>query len=176
METKPFDEEMWKKCDGPTKELVANLLTSTGRYTLTTPLEDQHEAYKRRDFRVISTPGDWLVDVEVEQKLVWTKEHRWQGYPTLDVPARKNESTASLYFMANKHLNTLACTQMPRILGSPVYRKNTKHNLGRTYHEKFFAVDLKHCTFFSIKDNVVRRISPEGKVLETYSWRLDYGL
>ncbi len=172
---KPFDKEMWAKCDGPTKQLVASILMASGKYTLAVPLVDQQEAFKRHDFMIQHIVGDWRVYVEVEQKRVWTKQHAWQGYPTLDVPYRKADSRADLFFMANKHLDTVACTQMPKVLKSKTYQKNTKHNSGRTYGEKFFAVDLKDITFLSIKDGVVRKISPQGKVLEVYDWKVNNG-
>lgn len=171
--TKPFDEEMWRKCDGPTKELIARLLLSSGEYTLPVPITDQPEAFKKHDFEIKSKKHNRPILVEVEQKRVWTKQHRWQGYPTLDVPYRKKDSKADFFFMANLHLDTIAFTPMEAVLSSITYCKNTKHNSGRTHNEQFFAVDLANVSFFSIKDNIVRLIEANGEVREVKSWRLE---
>lgn len=170
METKPFDKEIWEQCDWPTKELVAKFLESTGKYILETPLEEQIEAFKQHDFRVIHKDSNLPVYIEVEQKLVWTKEHKWQGYPTLDVPYRKKDSKADLFIMVNRALNTLAVIPMHKIHRSITYRKNTKHNSGETQKERFFAVDLNDCVFFSVLENKIRKISPYGEVEKEYDW------
>lgn len=168
---KPFDKEIWIKCDGPTKELIASLLVSTGEYTLEVPLFEQPEAFKNHDFKIRSNKSHKNILIEVEQKRVWTKQHKWQGYPTLDVPCRKRDSKADFYFMANLHLDTVAFAPMSAVLNSITYRKNTKHNSGRTYGEEFFAVDLSAFSFFSVKDNTVGMIESNGQAIGS-TWRL----
>ena len=171
MDKKKFDQALCDRYDVPTKQLVSKLLIATGRYVLTVPLIDQTEAFKNHDFIInyIGEGRDDKVLVEVEHKKVWQENWRWPPwYTSLDVPARKDESRAQLFFMSNYHMNMLAFVRMEDVLGSATYRKDTIY----TKNEEFFRVHLDLCTFLKIEDDKVLKVSQDGRILKYYDWKV----
>jgi hypothetical protein len=94
------------------------------------------------------------VSVEVERKRVWTNVCSWEGWPTVDVPARKNKSESDLFVMVNKTGDTIAITTMKNVLNSPVSAKKTIY----TNNEDFFNVDLDKFKFYCKKSGVWKLI------------------
>jgi len=92
--------------------------------------------------------------VEVERKKVWSKVCQWQGWSTIDVPARKNESEADLFIMVNKECNTIAVTTMKNVLQSKITSKKTIY----TENEEFFNVDLNKFKFYCKNEGSWKKI------------------
>lgn len=141
---KPFCKKLHEESNTLSIATATEYLIWTGHYTYdsTHPLE-QPEAYKDSDFTLIRTSTLTPVKIEVEHKKSWKKSGRWEGFPTLDVPARKRESKAKIFVMLNERADTLAIIKMRKVLDSPIYSKNTIY----TSNEEFFAVDLANIKF-----------------------------
>ena len=153
-EYKKFSQELCDENDQVAKEVALDFLQWTGHYRLDTSLEEQEELYKKQDFEVTLISNDRKVKVEVERKKVWLKVCQWQGWSTIDVPARKNESEADLFIMVNKECNTIAVTTMKNVLQSKVTSKKTIY----TDNEEFFNVDLNKFKFYCKSDGSWKKI------------------
>lgn len=153
-EYKKFSQELCDENDQVAKEVALDFLQWTGYYRLDTSLEEQEELYKKQDFEVALISNDRKVKVEVERKKVWSKVCQWQGWSTIDVPARKNESEADLFIMANKECNTIAVTTMKNVLQSKVTSKKTIY----TENEEFFNVDLNKFKFYCKSEGSWKKI------------------
>jgi len=149
-EYKPFSKKLYDENDQIAKEVALDFLISTGHYKLETPLKDQKELYKKQDFEVVLVSKNKKVSVEVERKRVWTKSCKWQGWDTIDVPVRKNESKAKLYVMINNPGDTIAITKMKSVLKSKISTKKTIY----TDNEDFFNVELNEFKFYCKKGDV----------------------
>ena len=79
---------------------------------------------------------------------------QWQGWSTIDVPARKNESEADLFIMVNKECNTIAVTTMKNVLQSKITSKKTIY----TENEEFFNVDLNKFKFYCKSEGSWKKI------------------
>lgn len=153
-EYKKFSQELCDENDQVAKEVALDFLQWTGHYRLDTSLEEQEELYKKQDFEVTLISNDRKVKVEVERKKVWLKVCQWQGWSTIDVPARKNESEADLFIMVNKECNTIAVTTMKNVLQSKVTSKKTIY----TDNEEFFNVDLNKFKFYCKSEGSWKKI------------------
>lgn len=153
-EYKKFSQELCDENDQVAKEVALDFLKWTGHYRLDTSLEEQEELYKKQDFEVTLISNDRKVKVEVERKKVWSKVCQWQGWSTIDVPARKNESEADLFIMVNKECNTIAVTTMKNVLQSKVTSKKTIY----TENEEFFNVDLNKFKFYCKSEGSWKKI------------------
>jgi len=143
-EYKKFSQELCDENDRLSKEVAVDFLEWIGHYKLEIPLEDQIEKFKKQDFEVLLISKNRKVKVEVERKKVWTKDGVWQGWSTIDVPQRKNESEADLFIMINNSCNTLAVTTMNKVLESNITSKKTIY----TEKENFFNVELNNFKFY----------------------------
>lgn len=153
-EYKKFSQELCDENDQVAKEVALDFLKWTGHYRLDTSLEEQEELYKKQDFEVTLISNDRKVKVEVERKKVWSKVCQWQGWSTIDVPARKNESEADLFIMVNKECNTIAVTTMKNVLQSKITSKKTIY----TENEEFFNVDLNKFKFYCKNEGSWKKI------------------
>lgn len=153
-EYKKFSQELCDENDQVAKEVALDFLEWTGHYRLDKSLEEQEELYKKQDFEIILISNDRKVKVEVERKKVWSKVCQWQGWSTIDVPARKNESEADLFIMVNKECNTIAVTTMKNVLESKVTSKKTIY----TENEDFFNVELNKFKFYCKSEGVWKKI------------------
>lgn len=153
-EYKKFSQELCDENDQVAKEVALDFLKWTGYYRLDTSLEEQEELYKKQDFEVTLISSDRKVKVEVERKKVWLKVGQWQGWSTIDVPSRKNESEADLFIMVNKECNTIAVTTMKNVLKSKISPKKTIY----TESEDFFNVELSNFKFYFKTGNVWNRV------------------
>lgn len=146
---KPFCNKLHQASNSLSISTAADYLIRTGQYAYDSimPL-DQPEAYKESDFTLIQISTSKQVRIEVEHKRTWIKSGEWQGYPSLDVPARKKESKADIFIMLNNQADTLAIIKMKDVLESPIYIKNTIY----TINEEFFAVDLSKVTFVFLNE------------------------
>lgn len=68
----------------------------------------------------------------------------WQGWDTIDVPARKKKSCADIFIMFNSSIDTLAISKMDLVKSAPIRYKNTIY----TKNEKFFCVPLYYFKFY----------------------------
>ena len=143
---KPFQEKLYEESDRRSKRIAADFLESTGKFELKVPVELQKEEFSSRDFQILHIPTNTVVSVEVEQKLVWTSEGRWQpGYGSgIDIPYRKIKSKANLFIMLNKYFNTLITIPMEEVKASSCIKKDTKikRTNTKTKKEQFFRVLL----------------------------------
>lgn len=141
---KPFCKKLHQESNSLSIITATDYLLWTGLYTYDSvhPLE-QPEAFKDSDFTLLKKSTMVPVKIEVEHKKSWKKSGCWEGYPTLDVPARKKESKADIFVMLNQHADTLALIRMRDVLSSATYRKNTIY----TQDEEFFAVELRSVKF-----------------------------
>lgn len=137
-ETKKFSQELYDENDNSAKVIAVDYLVSTGLYKLNEELNEQPEQFKKLDFEILLIDKDKVVSVEVERKKVWTKDYKWQGFPTIDIPYRKKDGKADLFIMVNKNLNTIAITKMKTVINSPVSSKKTIY----TNKELFFNVPI----------------------------------
>ena len=153
-EYKKFSQELCDENDQVAKDVALDFLQWTGHYRLDTSLEEQEELYKKQDFEVTLISNDRKVKVEVERKKVWSKVCQWQGWSTIDVPARKNESEADLFIMVNKECNTIAVTTMKNVLQSKITSKKTIY----TENEEFFNVDLNKFKFYCKSEGSWKKI------------------
>jgi len=153
-EYKKFSQELCDENDQVAKEVAVDYLQWTGHYKLDTPLSEQEELYKKQDFEITLISKSKKVTIEVERKKVWTKMCAWQGWPTIDVPARKNESEADLFIMVNKDCNTIAVTTMKNVLESKVSSKKTIY----TESEDFFNVELNKFKFYCKNEGFWKKI------------------
>jgi hypothetical protein len=153
-EYKKFSQELCDENDQVAKEVALDFLEWTGHYRLDKSLEEQEELYKKQDFEITLISNDRKVKVEVERKKVWLKVCQWQGWSTIDVPARKNESEADLFIMVNKECNTIAVTTMKNVLESKVTSKKTIY----TESEDFFNVSLNKFKFYCKSEGVWKKI------------------
>lgn len=153
-EYKKFSQELCDENDQVAKEVALDFLEWTGHYRLDKSLEEQEELYKKQDFEITLISNDRKVKVEVERKKVWSKVCQWQGWSTIDVPARKNESEADLFIMVNKECNTIAVTTMKNVLESKVTSKKTIY----TENEDFFNVELNKFKFYCKSEGVWKKI------------------
>jgi hypothetical protein len=153
-EYKKFSKELCDENDGVAKLIAVDFLESTGYYKLEIPLNEQEESYKKKDFEVILISTKQKVSVEVERKKVWVNVCSWEGWPTVDVPARKNKSESDLFIMVNKSGNTIAVTTMKKVLNSPISAKKTIY----TNNENFFNVELDNFKFYCKNDGVWKLI------------------
>jgi len=136
---KPFSKKLHSESDTLAKIIAVDFMSSKKGYVLQTPLSEQKEAYKKYDF-IITKP----TKVEVEQKKVWTVSKAWQGWSSIDIPKRKNQSEAEIFIMVNQPGDTLALIDMDTILCSRTYLKDTIY----TKKEEFYAVPIVFCNFF----------------------------
>lgn len=155
-EYKPFSKKLYDENDGLAKSIAINFLHWTKRFKLEIPVEKQAEMYKKQDFEITFLDKNRRVKVEVERKKVWTREGSWQGFSTIDVPARKNKSEADVFIMVNYGCNTLAITLMKNVLASRVSSKKTIY----TNNEEFFNVDLDKFRFYHKYNDRWRKIKP----------------
>ena len=155
-EYKVFSKKLYEENDNIAKSVAIDFLQSTKRFQLEVPVEKQIEMYKKQDFEILFLDNHRRVKVEVERKKVWTKEGSWQGFPTIDVPARKNKSESNLFIMVNYACNTLAITLMKNVLASKVSSKRTIY----TNNEEFFNVDLSKFRFYHKCNNKWKKINP----------------
>jgi hypothetical protein len=150
---KPFDPALYAKCDEQSKRAAFNLLTSLPYYRNLVPLSRQKELYNEGDFYILFESERKRVTVEVEQKLSWTKQGKWQGYPTIDIPYRKRKSKSQLFVLLNSDRNTAAVTRTINVLNSPVSKKDTKYTKG----EAFFRVPVDAWKFYTKLNDQWRR-------------------
>lgn len=148
-EYKKFSKELYDENDRIAKNVAVEFLESTGFYKLETPLSEQKEEFKKQDFEIVLVPDNQKISVEVERKKVWSKTCEWQGWPTIDVPVRKNKSKARLYIMINDLCNTIAITMMKNVLKSRISPKKTIY----TKNEDFFNVEKKEFKFYCKKNH-----------------------
>lgn len=152
MNRKPFSQKDYDESNQITINVAIEFLQGLGYFKNVIPQEG--EAYKDYDF-IIEYAKDnentKAMLVEVERKLVWTQQGRWQGYQTLDVPYRKKDSKSHIYIMVNRWFDTLALIKMNDVIQSNTYNKNTRHSSGQTHGETFFAVPLSKVIFFHKK-------------------------
>jgi hypothetical protein len=149
MSHKKFSKELFDENDNISKTIAVDFLESTGHYVLITPLNEQKEKYKEHDFEILLKSNNKLIKVEVEKKNVWYKSGTWQGFSTIDVAYRKNESKSDLFVMFNKNCDTLAITTMKNVLSSKTSYKKTIY----TNNELFFNVDLDKFKFYYKNNN-----------------------
>jgi hypothetical protein len=128
---KKFDKKLYDENNKRAVDECKNLFNQFGYNIL-----KSKEAYKDWDFLV--EKNDNIISVEVEVKKVWTKQGRWQGYSTVDIPFRKSASKADMYIMFNALLNTLIFCKMRVILKAPKSNKDTIY----THEEPFFNVEV----------------------------------
>jgi hypothetical protein len=153
-EYKKFSQKLCDENDQVAKEVAIDFLTWTSHYKLEIPLDQQEEQFKKQDFEVVLISKNRKVKIEVERKKVWTKVCQWQGWPTIDVPARKSESASDLFIMVNKGCNTIAVTTMKNVLSSKVTSKKTIY----TNNENFFNVELGKFKFYCKSEGVWKNI------------------
>jgi hypothetical protein len=153
-EYKKFSQELCDENDKVAKDVAVDFLEWTGHYKLDTPLNEQQEMFKKKDFEITLISKGRKVSVEVERKKVWAKECEWQGWSTIDVPARKSESASDLFVMVNKGCNTIAVTTMKNVLSSKVTPKKTIY----TDSEDFFNVELNKFNFYCKAGGVWKKI------------------
>ena len=149
-EYKKFSKKLYDENDQIAKEVALDYLISTGYYKLETKLGEQKEQYKKQDFEIVLISKNKKVSVEVERKKVWTKSCEWQGWSTIDVPVRKNETKAKLYVMINNPGDTIAITRMKKVLNSKISSKRTIY----TDNEDFFNVALSEFKFYCKKNGI----------------------
>jgi hypothetical protein len=147
---KPFSQQDYKQ-NNPAIVVASGYLMSTGYYRYNDHPIEQSEKYKDYDFCLILKAGNRMISVEVERKRGWVKSGEWQGWPTMDVPARKKSSKADLFVMSNAPMDTLAICLMKDVLESPTYEKNTQCSTVKTENELFFAVNLEKVKFVKMK-------------------------
>lgn len=147
---KPFCTKLHQESNALSISTATDYLIWTGHYTYdsTHPL-DQPEVFKDSDFTLVKKSTMTPIKIEVEHKKSWKKSGCWEGFPTLDVPARKRESKAKIFVMLNEKADTLALIKMKDVLESPTYTKNTIY----TKNEEFFAVNLEMIKFVTKKDS-----------------------
>jgi hypothetical protein len=153
-EYKKFSQELCNENDQVAKEVAVDFLEWTGYYKLEVPLDQQEEQFKKQDFEVVLISKNRKVSVEVERKKVWVKECEWQGWSTIDVPARKSESASDLFIMVNKECNTIAVTTMKNVLTSKISAKKTIY----TDSEDFFNVELSKFKFYCKSEGSWKKI------------------
>lgn len=141
--TKPFSSELEKENNSLSIVVAFNYLISTGHYTYDKNPLDQPQVFKDSDFTIIRSKDAKPVKIEVERKKSWKKSGRWEGFKTLDVPARKRESKSDIFVMTNYNSDTIAVMKMKDVLDSPTYKKDTIY----TEDEEFFAVPLDKVKF-----------------------------
>jgi hypothetical protein len=168
MNKKKFSGDDYNENDPQSKQEAVDFLSQISkRISLRTPLTEQQEAYKKRDFTVYH--DDTPITVEVERKLVWVssdgsfKIHFWRRNEdvvcdTVDVPARKDESRANWYVMFNHDFSALAFTEMKNVLSSPVIQKDTRQKrVSDTKNEDFFRVPISLFTIYTKNDGAWQR-------------------
>ena len=153
-EYKKFSQELCDENDKVAKIVAVDFLEWTGYYKLQIPLDNQQEMFKKKDFEITLLSKNKKVSVEVERKRVWVKEQMWQGWSTIDVPARKSESASDLFIMVNRSCNTIAVTTMKNVLNSKITSKKTIY----TDNEEFFNVDLNTFKFYYKTEDSWKRI------------------
>jgi hypothetical protein len=169
MNHKPFSQEDYDKNDLKAKTLASMFLLSRGYYRLDTPIKEQFEKFKKQDFEIFHLKFNRTILVEAERKIEgWTKSGAWQGWNTLDVPFRKNESKADIYVMSNKNWDTIAVAQMPKVKMSMVKKKPCKCSNVNTEDEPFFACSLEIFKFFKSLNKARtewEEINPNGSTI-----------
>lgn len=155
---KPFSMEDMLDNDYIAKIAAVSLLESMG-FTLKWPLSEQREAFKAHDF-VINNPVGGVVPVEVERKLVWKQEGRWEtDWKHVHVAKRKEDSQASLFVMLNYPCNTALVACMPVVVSSQIVYKKTII----TEAEPFFELPVDKCKFFKRGNQTWLPINPNGR-------------
>lgn len=145
--TKPYSKELDDENNSLSIVVAFNYLMSTGHYKYDVNPLDQPQAFKDHDFIILKSKDSKPVKIEVERKKSWKKSGMWQGFKTLDVPARKRESKSDIFVMTNYNSDTIAVMKMKDVLNSPIYEKDTIY----TKKEQFFAVPLDRVKFVSMK-------------------------
>jgi len=177
-ERKDFSQKAYKENDPKAKKNSAGFLVSLGICNLKVPVEEQPECHKEKDLwlELILTKAE--LKLEAERKLSgWMEHGRWDGWPSLDIPFRKEDSQAHIHIMFNYHWDTLAVTRMSEVLRQVndkfVYKgqKPTKF----TKHEHFFRMPLEHSKFFTKKNGIWIPITQYGEVvMDKYDEYLDF--
>jgi len=170
MNHKPFSQEDYDKNDLKAKILASRFLLSKGYYRLDIPIKEQHEKFKRLDFEIFHLLLNRTILVEAERKIdCWDVSGAWQGWPTLDVPFRKNKSEADVYVMSNKHWDTIAVTKMKEIHGIKPKNKDCRCSNINTKNEPFFRCPLNIFKFFKSLDKERTKwmeIDPSGNEIK----------
>ena len=118
------------------------------------------QSNKENIFYLIRKDTKALVWFQFERRLVWRESGKWQGYPTLDVPARKGNTKASIYIQVNFPINTLALVSMRDVYSSPIKRKDTSVTVG----EDFYAVPIDKVKIIRTRFEEVATITPKKEV------------
>ena len=151
-DSKKFSRQDLDRSDPRSKQVSVDFLQKVAGYTLKTPLSEQPEMYKKWDFTMYS--GDNPVQIETEQKLVWTTtDGTFSVYgierPTVDVSGRKWESQADLFIMLNSTFNALCTTEMKTVHAAPLTPKRTKVG---TSNELFYNVPVEQFRFYVLTE------------------------
>lgn len=149
--TKPFSKDLYEENHSLSVVVAFNYLISTGHYTFDKNPLDQPEVFKDSDFTLLRVKDGKPVKVEVERKKSWKKSGQWEGFRTLDVPARKKESNSDIFVMTNYNTDTIAVMKMKDVLDSNTYSKDTIY----TKNEEFFAVNLEKVKFVKMNWSAV---------------------
>jgi hypothetical protein len=153
---KSLDEEMkrtyWK--------FISHFVIQRGMTILTRQPQNVTDG----DFFATFDGNEFLIEWEAKQ--VWKKQHRWQGYPTVDVPYRKHKSKADFFIQINRTGNTLNCCNMDDVQASPVIRKDTRNRRTgeTTQDEQFFAVPLARFRWYDLRNGTWVPIDSEGNL------------
>lgn len=163
MTYKRFSRDLYKENNKRAIETACNFLLSVPKtkLELKIPLEQQREAFKDRDFFLFRVRDGKRIDIEAEIKKVWKVSGRWQGWPTIDVPARKKDSKAQIFIMINNSDNTIAVALMKDVLASPVSNKATVY----TDEEPFFNAPLNKFAFYYWVNEKWKHIDTNGNPL-----------
>ena len=144
--TKPYSKQLDSENNFLSVVLAFNFLISTGHYYYESNPLEQPQAFKDFDFTMLRSKDGKQVRIEVERKKSWKKSGEWEGFKTLDVPARKKDSKSDIFVMTNLNCDTLAVMKMKDVLQSPIYEKDTIY----TKKELFFAVPLDKIKFVTM--------------------------
>lgn len=144
--TKQYSKELDKENNTLAIVIAFNYLMSTGHYTYDSNPLDQIQAFKDHDFILLRKKDSKPISIEVERKKSWKKSGQWEGFKTLDVPARKRESKSDIFIMVNYNSDTIAVMKTKDVIESPTYTKDTIY----TESEEFFAVDLSLVKFVTM--------------------------
>lgn len=151
-----FDQKLYDENNPLAIKTVTDCLTSSGEFYFDIHPLEQGEKFKSHDFYLIHKETKNKVYFEVERRLSWEKDFKWQGFPDLNIPFRKASSRADVFAVINMNANAIAFIMAKEVLGSGTYYKKTKVDNYKE-PEKFFSVKLNKVTFLSKRENEWRK-------------------
>jgi hypothetical protein len=122
--SKPFDRGLYEQHDQPAKQIAAEVFGQIYGFTLSTPIEQQPEVYKKWDF-VMEKDGT-SIPIECERLACWTCSGFFP-YPEAHFLGRKEQSESKVFFQVNATGDTAVWLPTGWAKSCPKKRVNTTY-------------------------------------------------